>query len=671
MNDPAAGLSILHVIVRAGATNSQYNEHCLPVLGERKVTVCSLFPADVTPPPGLTLFEGDGTVRGCGRVLRRALAFTDYDVVHVHAPASGMLTLATYLRLRRPRRDLVFTVHNSWRSFGRRNRLFLRLILALFPVVVVCGRAALDSMPRRLRRRHATQLSVVPNGVDVDRVDRVLADADEVDRGAETGRTVVSVGRLIPIKDPLMLVAAFADAAAADDGLVMIGDGPLRRDVVTALRSRDLTDRTVLTGIVPRDDVYRVLHEGDLFVSTSRGEGLPVAMLEAMACGRPVVASDIPPHREIAATAHLVPLVPVGDQAGFARAIRRVLALTDDEREQVGRHLRACVVEHFSVRAMNHRYGEIYLRVAHAVAAGRRPNLRPADRVETMEESLSDKLRRRAGLVTLFTLLGAVSGFTFAHLQSPVFKSETTLMVGDTITASAGEEDLKLTAALATKYADLARREPVLGPVAAAGFADGWRDLQRDVHVQTGDKNPQLIEIAVYAGGPEEASRLARAVAGQLVRLADSGAASPQQDFLGRQIRDLESDITATSEELRATLQAAESVPVDQRQGLLARADDLRGTLVDLQGSYAGLEQLDTTALGRLVPVDAAWVARSPLRPAPLAMAVGGAALGLALTVGWVHMSVQGRPISPVPTPRVAPEPVWSTVQNQRRGSRP
>jgi hypothetical protein len=64
MTDPAQGLSVLHVIVRAGPTNSQYNEHVLPVLGSRRITVCSLFPATVTPPPHLTLYQGDGTLRG-------------------------------------------------------------------------------------------------------------------------------------------------------------------------------------------------------------------------------------------------------------------------------------------------------------------------------------------------------------------------------------------------------------------------------------------------------------------------------------------------------------------------------------------------------------------------------------------------------------------------------
>lgn len=668
MTDPAAGLSILHVIVRAGATNSQYNEHCLPVLSDRKVTVCSLFPADVVPPPALTLFEGDGSLRGCWRVLRRALAFTDYDVVHVHAPASGIVTLSTYWAMRRPRRDLVFTVHNSWASFRLRNRLFLRVIIALFPVIVVCGRAARDSMPRRLLRRRGHKITVVRNGVDVDRVDGVLADF-EPPPTTGTGRTVVSVGRLIPIKDPVTLVESFADAAGGEDGLVLVGEGPLRREVQLTARAHKLGQRVQLTGLVARDDVYRLVRSSDVFVSTSRGEGLPVAMLEAMACGLPVIASDIAPHREIAALAGVVPLVPAGDRAGFARALSRVLALTEAEREQVGTRLRRCVAQHFSVRAMNHLYGEIYARVA-AAGGSRRPNLRPADQLPPEEESLSTKLRRHVALLSVLTILGAVGGFVFANLQSPVYKAETTLLVGSTGPA-ANEDALKLTTALAVAYADLARREPVLGPVAEAGFAESWRQLQADVHVQNGAKNPQLVQISVYSGDPEEAKLLAAAVGEQLTRVARSGASSPQRRFLQDQVDGLQRAVTTTSAELEVVLRSLGSTTGDEREQLEASADELRGELTELQRNYAELEQLDTTSVGQVSTVDAPWVTRSPLRPTPIVLAVAGAAFGFTLAVGWVHLFGRGRPASsPVPVPETATGTSWNAVPTQKRGSR-
>ena len=175
-HDPAGGLSVLHVVVKAGPTNSQYNEHCLPVMRERRVTVCSLFPADVEPPPEIVLVQGNGSVRGCFRALREALALASYDAVHVHAAGSGILALAVYLRSRRSRRDLVFTLHTSWPNVRRRNRLLLFVVAALFPVFVACGEASAASLPPTLKRL-VRRLEVIPNGVDVERIDRVLEGA--------------------------------------------------------------------------------------------------------------------------------------------------------------------------------------------------------------------------------------------------------------------------------------------------------------------------------------------------------------------------------------------------------------------------------------------------------------------------------------------------------------
>ena len=86
--DPAGGLSVLHVVVKAGPTNSQYNEHCLPVMRERRITVCSLFPAEVEPPPEIVLVQGDGSLRGCFRALREALARSTYDACTCTPPAA-------------------------------------------------------------------------------------------------------------------------------------------------------------------------------------------------------------------------------------------------------------------------------------------------------------------------------------------------------------------------------------------------------------------------------------------------------------------------------------------------------------------------------------------------------------------------------------------------------
>jgi len=666
MTDPASGLSVLHVIVKAGPTNCQYNEHVLPVVGWRHVTVCSLFPAEVTPPRGLTLHEGDGTVRGGARALRRALTSDTYDVVHVHAPASAMLTLAVYRRLRRSREDLVFTIHNSWRNFRFRNRLFLRVVLAVFPLVVVCGQAAFDSLPRRLARRAADRLAVVPNGVDVDRVQRVLAARPTPPPRRNRHLTVVSLNRLIPLKDPGTLLRAFARVRQPGDRLVLIGDGTLRGRVEAEIRARGLADCVTLTGIIPRDEVYLRLAEADVFVSTSGGEGLPVALLEAMACELPVVVSDIPPHREVSRAAGGLPLVETRDDAGFARAIERVRALDSLDRHAVGRHLGEVVGEHYSVHAMNTAYGALYRQLVD------RREIGPVDpgtrRTRTGADApLGDKLKQHAFLLTLLTVLGGVAGFGIAFVQAPVYKGETSVRVGS---VTVDEDALKASAALASVYADLARREPVLGPLAEAGYAEDWKQVQADVYSRVGDKNPQLVEISVYANDRDLAGEMADAVATSLEAFVGRALRSSDGAFLEAQLQSLRADVEVTTRQLADARAEARSASGASAAAARARVDELSATLTEQRSGYADLRTLDAAAAGTLTRVDEAWTVRSPLRPTPVVLAVAGAAAMLIVAVGWIHVFGRARVALPAEVDPATPQPHGPTALRDLRAHR-
>lgn len=366
-------LSILHLIVSLGESNAQYNEHCLPLRDQRDIAICSYTPAAVSVPPTIRLFEGDGTIRGFARAMDRAFSDRTYDVVHAHAPGSAAMLVFENLLRRRPMSNAVLTVHNSRESFSLRSQLLLPILFAAFPTVVFCSNAAMVSFSTGMRKL-AGDVVVVPNGVDTDRIDRVLAGADPVPRGADFH--VVCVGRLIPRKDPHAVLQALALVADGSDRLTFIGDGRMRGEVLDAARRSGL--RVDVTGTVAREDVYRTLSNADLFVSASRHEGLPIAVLEAMACGIPVVMSDIGPHREIKARSEFPRMVPPGDVAGLAREIRRSRAMGPGERRILGAGCREIVDRRFDLASMHRRYGRVYDRLRrpsrkqpHPISTGR------------------------------------------------------------------------------------------------------------------------------------------------------------------------------------------------------------------------------------------------------------------------------------------------------------
>jgi glycosyltransferase involved in cell wall biosynthesis len=161
------------------------------------------------------------------------------------------------------------------------------------------------------------RVSVISNGVDVDRF--------TPGEGAH-GRRVVFVGRLIGNKGPIQALEAFAQAAVPGSELLMVGDGPLRPRLEDRVRRLGLGDAVHFLGF--RSDVDRILATGAVFVRSSLTEGQSLAMLEAMAAGLCVVASDIPANRALLQSGRAGLLVPPGDTSALARAIR--LALTDE-----------------------------------------------------------------------------------------------------------------------------------------------------------------------------------------------------------------------------------------------------------------------------------------------------------------------------------------------------
>lgn len=139
-------------------------------------------------------------------------------------------------------------------------------------------------------------------------------------------KRVVCVARLSAQKDHATLLKAFkATDAGPRTGLVLIGDGPMEEDIRRQVTHLGLEDRVKL--VHHESNPYRWLRTANALVLSSRWEGSPNVLVEALALGVPVVATDCPSGpREILCGGRYGELVPVGDVPAMARAIRRVLA---------------------------------------------------------------------------------------------------------------------------------------------------------------------------------------------------------------------------------------------------------------------------------------------------------------------------------------------------------
>lgn len=199
----------------------------------------------------------------------------------------------------------------------------------------VAGAAGIIAVSRYLAGElRASGLSLPPvtvanMGVDTGRfvpLDRAAARARL--RLAPGGDVVLFVGGLTPRKNPLVLLQAFARVRAArrDARLVLVGDGPLRSTIAAGARRLGVADAVVLTGALPNREVADWMAACDLLALPSLVEPLGVVALEALASGRPVVATRIGGTPEVVPVPRAGALVDPADPADVAAALLRVLA---------------------------------------------------------------------------------------------------------------------------------------------------------------------------------------------------------------------------------------------------------------------------------------------------------------------------------------------------------
>jgi L-malate glycosyltransferase len=229
--------------------------------------------------------------------LRRLLVGGRFDVLHAHLPytaAFGRLVDLTVPRALRP--AVVYTEHSLWNKAAVLTKALNRSTVGVDRALIVVSVAARDALPRSLRAR----ARVVVHGVDRTRFVALRARRAELRREVREELGVpddevlaLTVANLRSEKgyDVLLEAARLSAAAGTPVRFVSVGRGPLEAELAAMVQDMGLEGRVTLLGT--RTDTARLMTGADIFVLPSHQEGLPVALMEAMSAGLPVVATIV------------------------------------------------------------------------------------------------------------------------------------------------------------------------------------------------------------------------------------------------------------------------------------------------------------------------------------------------------------------------------------------
>jgi glycosyltransferase involved in cell wall biosynthesis len=287
--------------------------------------------------------------------LARELRRQNIDVVHTHnplpliygAPAARLVGAAA-----------IHTKHGI--NPGSRGHRLLRRAAAKLTHAFVAVSSTTEAQAREQRDAPERKLHTIPNGIRLDRYapDPEARAAARVELGLGDAWVIGTVGRLDQFKNQAMLVRAAAPLLSSSVRLVIIGEGDARGEVEAAIAALPDPRWVVMTG--RRMDVPKLVHAFDVFALSSKSEGLPLVVPEAMAAGLPIIATSVGGLPSVVDQGVTGLLVPV-DEAAFGAALN-TLAADHALARTMGTKAREVALARYSHDRMVDAYLALYAR---------------------------------------------------------------------------------------------------------------------------------------------------------------------------------------------------------------------------------------------------------------------------------------------------------------------
>jgi len=276
--------------------------------------------------------------------MEKLLKEIRFSLVHVHTPVAAFVTRLACQRTNT--HPVLYTAHGfhfykgapvkNWLLYYNMEKLAAHWTDGLITINEEDYKAA-----QKFKLRKNGKVFFVPGvGVDIVELEQRIASIDRSERRKELGiselsTVLITVAELIPRKNHIQVLRALSKLNKTDFHYLVVGNGESEQKLKKAVNELMLQDKVSFLGF--RRDVAELMASSDIFILTSRHEGLTRAIMEAMAVGLPIIATDVRGNRDLVKSGENGYLVPLDDVEQTAIAIERLIDSEDLRRSMGGK----------------------------------------------------------------------------------------------------------------------------------------------------------------------------------------------------------------------------------------------------------------------------------------------------------------------------------------------
>lgn len=267
--------------------------------------------------------------------LKKILDENQYDIVHCHTPMGAVVARLAASNARKHGTKVIYTAHGFHFYDGAPKKNWLMFypvekLLAKKTDLLITMNEEDFQRAKTFKAKRVEKVNGV--GMDLDKFVEVSAEEKQEVRQTfglkEEDIFAISVAQLIARKNHIVLIEAVKKLNKPNFHLFICGDGAQEEELKAKTKELGIENQVHFLGF--RRDVYRLCGAADIFLFSSLQEGLPVAIMEAMACGLPIVASDIRGNYNLIDSGKGGYLVKPTDVDGFVKAIQTTLKHKED-----------------------------------------------------------------------------------------------------------------------------------------------------------------------------------------------------------------------------------------------------------------------------------------------------------------------------------------------------